>query len=380
MAILHFDDFGIYDEVRASGNMDLQWLSKSYEIRQTTESNLRIYQSVADVPYRRNILGTGSATIGQRSVYAPLGEYLVDHTRVGICQKIVDYTPNGNAIGGISLVSPDVEDHILAFGFSTLRNGFIKYVGPDNKVVVEQFILTTSLSGFYDTLEWSIEKEVNDATQYRSFILWVNNRPAYVGNIMPQRGSAGALHARIHGAVNTKAEGADASDGRLNADGNVTIPAYGTTDLAITDGPRLGRVMAVARQAAGDIGPNTMTPSDITADSHADVINKIPPDTSRYLSAVSAAAEERFWAQAFPDLGSENVLAVAVRVLGMKNSPDALDLVPTVVQGQDVYSPVILPTDLTPRFGSLVLDKNPLTGLNWTPSEANSLQFGVKVA
>lgn len=378
MAILHIDDFGVYDEVRGSGNMDLTWLSRAYEVRQSAVTGLRIKESAASDPYVRNVLANGQALTGNRSVYLPLGPYLFDNPSLTICQKLVDYTPNGTAIGGLSLVSPGQEDHILAFGFTGPRNGYVRYVGADGVVIEEGFLLPTSLSGQYDTIEWSFTKSSGDPSEYGPFTLWVNNRAAYAGIVFNQVGGSGVLAARILGGIPTLAQGQTSSTRFLNATGNVVVPAYGITDLAVTDGPRLGRVRVIGRTAYGDVGPNSMAPSEET-EQHADLINKVPLSDNRYLSAVNVTAEERYWGLAFPDLSSENVLAVAVRTAIQKNSPDALDAVPVLSLGSNVYDELTLPTDLSPRFGQLILERNPWTNLNWTPLEANNTQFGVKV-
>lgn len=378
MTILHIDDFEAYDVVRSTGSIDLEWITKRYEIRQTSTSNLRLMMSITDDPYRRPVLANGAAVSGQRSVYLPLGQYLMDHERITIGQKLVDYVPNGVAIGGISIVGPSTEQHILAFGFTNQRSGFVRYVNSEGIVTEDPFTLPTSLGGRYDTIEWTIEKQVNDRDEYRAFSLWVNNRPVYTDRVMCQIGSAASLHARILGGINTLAAGASSSSGFLNGGGNVTIPQYGITDLVLTDGQRMGRVRVISRSPDGDIGPNTMQPN-IAVDAHADIVNQTPPSESRFLTAVQASDEERYWAQAYTDLSSENVLAVAVQVVGRKNSPDAWDTAPVFSYGSNSFSGVTIPTDLIPNFGTVILERNPWTNLNWTPLEANGLQFGVKV-
>ncbi|MFO5225258.1 hypothetical protein RCL47_25500, partial [Salmonella enterica subsp. enterica serovar 1,4,[5],12:i:-] len=68
-----------------------------------------------------------------------------------------------------------------------------------------------------------------------------------------------------------------------------------------------------------------MTPSQVL-NSHADAVNEVPPSETLYLSANTASAEERWAAQAYPDLGSQAVLAVALRFVAGKNNPMAYDL------------------------------------------------------
>src|SRR5690554_1783056 len=98
MTILHVDDFQVYDLVRGSGNMDLTWLSKEYEVRQTSASGLRIRNSISTDPYQRVMLANATSFTGQRSIYYPIGQFLTDNTRITIGQKLVDYAPNGVAI------------------------------------------------------------------------------------------------------------------------------------------------------------------------------------------------------------------------------------------------------------------------------------------
>ncbi len=377
MTILHIDDFEAYDVVRSSGSIDLEWISKQYVISQTQTTGLRLALSTTTDPYQRPVLKNVSTFTGRRSVYLPLGQLLMNHQRLTIGQKLVDYVPNGAAIGGLSVVGPSTEQHILVFGFTGPKNGFVRYVGADGTVEEDPFILPTSLGGRYDTVEWTFEKEVNDRNEYRAFNLWVNNRPVYTGQIMCQIGASSALHARILGGLNTQAAGTVSSTGFLSHS-NTTVPAYGTTDLVVTDGQRMGRVRIISRQPDGDIGPNTMQPN-IVVDTHADAVNVSPPSTSRYLTAVNASDQEVFWSQAYTDLSSENVLAVAVQVVSRKNSPDAWDVAPLFRLGGNVFGEETIPTDLVPNFGIVVLERNPWTNLNWTPLEANSLQYGAKV-
>lgn len=378
MNILFMDDFKVYDTVRTSGAMDLTWIEKQYEVRQATNNNLRITNSVAKEPYERIVLANAAAMNTRRSVYLPLGEYLQERTVVTVSQKLVDFAPNGANIGGISSVTSTAENHILTFGFSTNNEGFVNYVNADGQVTRDVFRLSTSLSGRFDTIEYTIEKEEQNANEYRGFVLWVNNRPAYSGNVFCQVGSAGTLAARILGAVSVQSEGTQLPTKYLGTTDNVSIPRYGTTDIVVTDGPRPGRVRVISRRPAGDIGPNTMLPSRST-DDHAELVSTTPPNTSDYLTAISTAMEERFWSHAYEDLSSENVLAVAVRLLGQKNSPDAMDMVPVLYSPSGRHMALPVPTDLVPSFSTTVIQKNPWTGLNWSPLEANDLQYGATI-
>lgn len=379
MKILYLDDFKIYDQVRTSGAMSLQWLEKEYEVRQTTTSNLRLKQSTATDPYQRLVLANGASASGQRSIYLPLGKYLLESNVLTISQKLVDFTPSNVSISGLSIVSGSTNNYILTFGFNTARSGFIRYVNNQNRVVEDTFTLPTSLSRRFDTIEWTFEKETQNRREYRDFILWVNNRHVYSGSVFCQAGSAGSLAARLLGGVSTLPIDEISTNGYLTSSDNVTIPAYGTTDIVVTNGQRPGRIRVISRQPAGDIGPNTMIPSK-TVNEHAELVNTIPPVEADYLTAVSSAAQEVYWSQAYEDLSSENVLAVAIRLLGQKNSPDAMDMVPLFSSNFGTHEAEPVPTDLTPRFSLSILDKNPWTNLNWTPLEANSLQYGMKVA
>lgn len=379
MTILHMDDFSVYDTVRTSGSIDLTWLTRYYDVRQTTTNNLRYQDSITSEPYRRPVLKTTAATTGQRSVYLPLGQFLMEHDTITIGQKLVDFSPSSVAIGGLSIVNPASQQHVLAFGFSGIKSGFIKYVNSDNIVVEDSFTLPTSLSGHYDTIEWTFQKDANSRSEYRMFSLWVNNRPVYAGNIFCQVGAASALAARVLGGISTLANDATSVSGYITSGSNVTIPAYGTTDLVVTNGVRTGRVRVISRMPVGDIGPNTMNTSESVA-LHAELVNTAPPSESRYLTAVTAAAKEVMWANPYADLSSENVLAVAVRLAGRKNSPDAWDMVPLFKLGNQTHSAPAVITDLVPSFGAVILEKSPWTNLNWTPLEANNLQFGAEVA
>lgn len=379
MNILFMDDFEVYDIVRTSGEMDITWLEKQYVIHQTSAANLRVTNSVATEPYQRVVLANTAATSTRRNIYLPLGDYLRDHTTVTISHKLVDLVPNGAHIGGISSVSSDnSNNHIITFGFTSSNEGFVTYVNEDNVVTRDEFRLSTSLSGRYDTVEYTIVKDTQNSNEYRSFVLWVNNRPAYVGNVFCQVGSAGTLAARVLGAASVLNVGTVSPSKYFGTTGNVTVPRYGTTDIIVTDGTRPGRVRVISRRPDGDIGPNTMLPSR-TAESHAELVKGTPPNTSDYLTAISASMEERFWSQAYDDLSSENVLAVAVRLLCQKNSPDAMDMVPVVYSASGRHAVDPVPTDLVPMFSTTILQRNPWTNLNWTPLEANSLQFGATI-
>lgn len=372
----HLDNFEIYDTVRTSGNIDPQWLNRVFSLKQTTVDNLVITQW--DGGTGRVGLGTRVATTGQRSVYLPVGQYITEaRNKINVSQKLLDFKVGPALIGGVSIVSGELDQHILGFGFSTTKTGFVRYVGPDQVVREEVFTLTTALSLEEDTIEWGFEKAVNDASAYRSFSLWVNNKPAYVGTIFNQVGSSGALAVRVHGAVSSLAPGATSGTGFLNSAVNVSIPVFGTTDLVVNDGARNGLVRVLSRGPTADLGPNSMTPN-IMKGSHAEVVANKPPTTGEYLTAVTAAAEELFGSGAYTDLSSEAVLAVALQVVSQKNNPFAMDLEGTLRLSGVKRDIGLLPVDLTPGFTSVIMDRNPFNGLAWTALEANSVNFGIK--
>lgn len=370
----HLDNFQSYDVIRASGAMDTTWLSRRYDVRQSTSSNL----AIGAWSRGRTGLGTLANTVGQRSVYMNVGGMFENDTKLNISQKLLDFQPSSASIGGVSLVGEGVDDHILGFGFSTRKSGFVRYVNADGIVTEEVFTLPTSMSLYEDTLEWSIEKFANHPKQYGAFTLWVNNKPAFAKPVFCQVGSSGSLAVRVHGAVSNLAVGSTSSSGFLNSASNVTIQKYGTTDLVISDGARKGPLRVVSRVPTADLTPNTMTPS-VTAGVHATVAATDPPDESRFLTAASAASEELFGAPAYSGLSSEAILAVAVQVVAQKNNPFALELGATLRLAGNKREVGMFSTDLFPSYGLVVSEKNPWSGLAWTPGEANAVNFGIKV-
>jgi len=372
----HIDDFLIYDTVRTTGNMDTTWLARKYQVNQSTPNNLR----VQDWPAGRKGIGTVTVTTGSRSIYYPLGSHITSQRKnVNITMRLLNYVPNGVAIAGLSLVGPGQDDHILSFGFIDNKTGFVAYAGVDGVVRKDVFIMSTSLTGVQDVIEWGFEKSANDRNSYKPFILWVNNKAAYVQDAFCQIGSSTNLSARICGGVGIAPAGSTTATGFINLAGNVAIPICGVTDLIVNDGARNGLVRVVDRVGTVDLGPNSMSPN-VSTPSHAELVGVAPPDANRYLVAATAAMEELYGAPAFPDLSSEAVLCMAIQVAGSKNNPYALELGATLrVSGQmeDIGG---IPLDLSPGFATAIAEKNPVTGLSWTALEANSANFGLKVS
>ncbi len=371
----HLDNFAVYDTVRTTGTADTTWLTKVYQLNQSAVTNLRIQQWSSG----RIGIGTVAAFTGTRSLYLPVGRFL-DPARpnINVTMRLLDYVPNGTAIAGLSLVSPVQDDHILSFGFIDPKTGFVRYVGKDGVVRNDVFFMQVSLSGVDDVIEWGFEKSVNDQSVYKPFILWVNNRPVYVQEAFCQIGSPYTLSVRLLGGVNALAAGATSTSGFINLAGNVTVPKCGVTDVVINDGARNGLVRVLNRASTNDIGPNTMSSTD-PGSSHASLVGATPPDAAKYLTAVTALAEELYGASAFDGLSSEAILAFGVQVVGSKNNPFALDLGATVrVNGvmRDL-GPIAL--DILPGFATAISEVNPLTGRSWTALEANSANFGLKV-
>ena len=372
----HLDNFEVYDTVRTTGNMDLTWLSKQYQVLPVaTPTNLRIQEWSGG----RIGLGTVAATNGVRSIYLPVSSYLSeDVTTINVTQRLLDYAPNGVASFGLSIVGLSVDNHILSFGFNDLKNGFVTYVDAGGTVRVDPFTLAVSLTGSQDVIEWSFEKSSEDRNEYKPFILWVNNKPAYVGSVFCQVGAAAGLAVRVGGGVNSALDGTTSSTGFVNRAGNVTIPKMGITDLVLNDGKRNGLVRVVSRAPEVDIGPNSMIPN-VSTESNAALVGVIPPNATNHLTAVSASAAEMYGASAFPDLSSEAVLAYAVQVVGSKNNPFSLNLAGQIRSNGQTKEIGDLAVDLTPSFSQVILDRNPATNLPWTALEANNSNFGVKV-
>lgn len=368
------DNFEVYDSVRTTGTLDPALLNLVYNIIQTNTTNFVIRQYGSN---NRIGLGLRAATTGQRSVYLPLGRYLMNQQRIVIGQKLLGFVPSNASILGLSLVSGSTDRQILSFGFNTPSNGFVMYTDSQNRVQREAFSLATSLSQVEDTIEWSFIKDANDPTQYRAFSLWVNNKPAFVGNIFRQTGSAGELAARIYGGVHTLAEGTSTPDGFLNSGTNITMQPFGVTDLVVSD-TRHGLVRALSRSGTSDTGPNTMASTE-SSGTHAEVVGAVPPTLTKYLTAIAADAEEMYGAQAFPNLSSESVLAFGLQVLASKNNPFALDLEGALRLGGTNASLGAIDVDLVPKFAQVFLERNPLTGLPFTPNEVNTANFGAKV-
>lgn len=371
----HLDNFAAYDTVRATGAMNLSWLSTVYQVNQSVTTNLRIGNFAGRVG-----LGTGAVTSGTRSVYAPLGRYLANSANINITQKLLGYQPNGTAIGGLSIVDSSTDSHILSFGFTDQRNGFVTYVDSNGIVQRDTFILPTRLSGIQDLIEWGFEKSVqNDASEYRPFILWVNNKPAYTQQVFSQIGSSSNLAARISGGVSTLAAGTASPSGFVGTAVATNIPICATTDLIINSGTRNGLVRVLSRVPAGDVAPNTMTPS-VTVGSHSEITGRQIPDASRFLTASTAAEQEMFGAQAFQGLSSEAILAFALQVVGSKDNPFAPDFEALIRSAGQTYAVGDISLDMQPVFGTAIVELNPATGLPFTALEANSYSFGVKVA
>lgn len=370
----HIDNFEVYDSVRTTGTLDPTFLNLVYTTIQNADTNFLIRQYGSN---NRIGLGLRVATSGWRSVYLPLGRYLMNQNRIVIGQKLLGFSPTSASILGLSLLDGNTDRQILGFGFNTLSSGFIVYTDEQNVVRRETFSMATSLSGVEDTIEWSFIKDVNDPSEYRAFSLWVNNKPAYIGSIFRQTGSAGELAARVYGAIATRAADTTTPDGFLNSTNSVTMPPYGTTDLVVSD-TRYGLVRALSRSGTIDTGPNTMASTE-SSGTHAEVVGAIPPSLTKYLTAIAADAEEMYGAQAFPNLSSEAVLAFGIRVLASKNNPFALDMEGTLRIGSTVASFGDIDVDLVPKFAQAYLERNPLTGLPFTPNEANTANFGAKV-
>lgn len=369
------DNFEIYDTVKDSGSIDPRWLEGSYIIRDSTDLNGVV------IGRWRNRVGLGSLTSleGQRSVYAPLGPYIsTDRPSININQKLINFTPSGACIGGISLVTGIQEDHLIGFGFLSNKTGFIRYVNESNEVAEEVFTLPTSLTLEMDTIEWGFTKTHNNSNLYRPFSIWVNNKPVYIGNIFNQTGSSGALCARIFGGISTLPVGTVVADKFINSGDTVSLPTYATTDLVINSGQRLGLVRVMSRAPIRDMGPNSLLPNIVT-NTHAEIVANTPPNLAEYLVAASATGEEMYGADAYPDLSSEAVLAVGMRVAASKNNPFAFDMKGTMrIRNQNVELGTF-DVDLVPTISSILLERNPTDNLPWTAQDANSLMFGVKV-
>lgn len=369
------DNFEIYDEVKTTGSMDPQWFEGPYTVRGTlgTEGLLigRWENRVA--------LGANVPTVGQRSVYAPLGSYITpDRPSININQKLLNFTPGDACVGGVSLVTGVQEDHLIGFGFLSNKTGFIRYVNEANQVVEEIFNMPTALTLETDTIEWGFTKTHNNSDLYRPFSIWVNNKPAYLGNIFNQTGSSGALCARIFGGIATQAVGTTVTTKFLNTTDTINVPTYATTDLVINSGQRLGLVRVMSRTPTADTSPNSLIPNIVT-NTHAEIVDNVPPNVSEYLVAASAAGEEMYASSAYPDLSSEAVLAVGLRIAASKNNPFAFDLKGMMRLRGQVKELDMFEVDLLPTLSNIMLERNPVDGLPWTAQDVNSLQFGIKV-
>lgn len=372
--IFFADNFELYDDVRTSGTMDSTWLSSNYSVIGTTSGLV-----VGRWPGSSRIgLGTLGTVLSQRSVYYPLGKHLTESPRITLTQKLLGAKASSACIGGLVLLEGQTDKHLVSFGFHSKTQGFLVYAGLDGKVKREVFTLQTQLSGEVDWIEWSFVKDINDRNEYRAFTLHVNNKPAFAGNILCQVGSAGTLAARISGGVTALPEGTNALEGRfVQASTSTTLPQYGTTDFTVSD-KRIGLTRTLYRAGSSDIGPNNMTPSTPVGE-HAEILATQPPSTSVYLTADTAAAEEMFGATAFEGLSSEAILAYGLVVAANRNNPFALDLAGQVRIGQTDYALPEIPVDITPKITTILIEKNPATGLPFTPLEANSTGFGLKV-
>lgn len=371
----HLDNFSVYDIARSTGNIDLTWLTKKYQVYPAGDASGLRYQTWSG---GRLGMGVVAAYTGTRSVYLPLGSYLSKAPRIGITQRLLDYQPNGTPICGLSIVGGSTDNHILCFGFTDLKNGFVQYVDKDGIVRKDPFILPVSLTGSQDVIEWGFEKTSSDRSVYTPFSLWVNNRAAYLGEVFSQVGAVSGLAARILGGTAMLEEGSNSSTGFLNRAGNVSVPRCGVTDLVVNDGSRNGLVRVLSRSPVGDVGPNTMVQTGSAA-SHAELVGTIPPNPAQYLTAISASSEEMYGALAFEGLSSEAVLAVAVQMVGSKNNPFSLNLAGQLRVGGQTREIGEFDVDLSPSFSQVILERNPVTGLPWTPLQANSANFGMKV-
>lgn len=371
--ILSMDNFEIYAIPDKSVNLDVSLLAGRYLVEQSSEEGLAIYKSDEG----RVVIGNAKALTGRRSVIQPVGEMLIEHKRLNVVQKLVNFTPTDVSIGAICTIGSNSSE-ILQFGFDTNKRGFVRYVDEGGVVREDSFILSTSLSGVADTIEWSFEKTQNSSDHYGAFTLWVNNKPAYVDNVFNQIGSASSIGIRVMGGVGSLAVGSKPSTPHVSSNDNVTVPLYGTTDLVLTSGERLGQVRVNSRLPSADIGPNSMT-STKPGVGHWSVVGSIPATADDYLTATSAAAQEMYGAGVYPEMANEAVLAVGLTYVAQKNNPYALDLVGMIRLDSKTHETETIPVDLTRSVTSVVLDRNPWTGLAWTPLEANSMSFGMKV-